>query len=76
MYIGVDENGKSYKSYLKYREEKVIDKAYLNGAKMCMDYAVKDEDKIFMNMIIEYYNNIKKSRFINFHIFKFFKKNI
>lgn len=68
-----DENGKSYKSYLKYREENVIDKAYLNGAKMCLEYAQKDQDKIFLNKIIKYYENIKKSRFINFHIFKYFK---
>lgn len=68
-----DENGKSYKSYLKYREENVIDKAYLNGAKMCLEYAQKDQDKIFLNKIIKYYENIKKSRFINFHIFKFFR---
>lgn len=67
------ENGKSYKSYLKYREENVIDKAYLNGSKMCLDYAEKDEDKIFLNEIIEYYKNIKKSKYINFHIIKFFK---
>ena len=68
-----DKNGKSYKSYLKYREENVIDKAYLNGAKMCLDYAKKDEDKIFLNKIIDYYNNIKKSKYINFHIIKFFR---
>ena len=68
-----DENGKSYKSYLKYREENVIDKAYLNGAKMCLEYAQKDQDKIFLNKIIKYYENIKKSRFINLHIIKFFK---
>ena len=68
-----DENGKSYKSYLKYREENVIDKAYLNGAKMCLEYAQKAQDKIFLNKIIKYYENIKKSRFINFHIFKFFR---
>jgi len=68
-----DENGKSYKSYLKYRKENVIDKAYLNGAKMCLEYAQKDQDKIFLNKIIKYYKNIKKSRFINFHIFKFFR---
>ena len=67
------ENGKSYKSYLKYRKENVIDKAYLNGAKMCLEYTQKDQDKIFLNKIIKYYENIKKSRFINFHIFKFFR---
>lgn len=67
------ENGKSYKSYLKYREENVIDKAYLNGAKMCLEYAEKDETKIFLSKIIEYYENIKKSRFINFRVLKYFK---
>lgn len=67
------ENGKSYKSYLKYRKENVIDKAYLKGAEMCLEYAQKDEDKFFLNKIIEYYENIKKSRFINFHILKYFK---
>ena len=67
------DKGKSYKSYLKYRKENVIDKAYLNGAKMCLEYAEKDEDKIFLNKIIKYYENIKKSRFINLHIFKFFR---
>lgn len=36
-----EKNGKSYQSYLKYRKEKVIDKAYLDGAKMCMQYTRK-----------------------------------
>lgn len=68
-----DKNGKSYKSYLKYREENVIDKAYLNGAKMCLNYTKNDENKEFLNEIIDYYRSIKKSKCINFHIIKFFK---
>lgn len=36
-----EENGRTYQSYLKYRKEKVIDKAYLNGAKMCLKYTRK-----------------------------------
>ena len=68
-----DENGNSYKSYLKYRKENVIDKAYLNGAKMCLEYAQKDQDKIFFNIINKYYENIKKSKYINFHFIRFFK---
>lgn len=68
-----DENGNSYKSYLSYREKNVIDKAYLNGAKMCLQYAKKSEDKEFLEKIIRYYNNIKKSKYLNIHLIKFFK---
>ena len=39
------ENGNSYRSYLKYRKEKVIDKAYLDGAKMCNEYRLEDKNK-------------------------------
>lgn len=68
-----DENGKTYKSYLKYRKEKVIDKAYLDGAKMCKQYAKNEADKKFLTEIIHYYENLKKSKYVNFHIFKYFK---
>lgn len=67
------ENGKNYKSYLKYRKEKVIDKAYLNGAKMCKQYATNEEDKKFLEDIIKYYESLEKSKYVNFHIFKYFK---
>lgn len=67
------ENGKNYKSYLKYRKEKVIDKAYLNGAKMCKQYAKNEEDKKFLEDIIKYYESLEKSKYVNFHIFKYFK---
>lgn len=39
------ENGKSYAAYLKYRKEKVIDKAYLNGAIMCQKYLEEEQDE-------------------------------
>lgn len=68
-----DENGKTYKSYLKYRKEKVIDKAYLDGAKMCKQYAKNEADKKFLTEIIHYYENLEKSKYVNFHIFKYFK---
>lgn len=67
------ENGKNYKSYLKYRKEKVIDKAYLNGAKMCKQYVKNEEDKKFLEEIIKYYESLEKSKYVNFHIFKYFK---
>ena len=46
-----EKNGKTYKSYLKYRKEDVIDKAYLNGAKMCLDYCKIEKNKEFLNKI-------------------------
>lgn len=60
-------------AYLKYRKQKVIDKAYLDGAKMCLQYTKKEENKEFIKKLIEYYESIEKSRFVNFHILKYFK---
>ena len=37
--IWKEEHGKNYESFLKYRKEKVINKAYLEGAKMCLQYS-------------------------------------
>ena len=67
------ENGKSYQSYLKYRKEKVIDKAYLDGAKMCKQYAQKKEDKKFLEELIQYYENLEKSKYFNRNIRQYFK---
>ena len=67
------ENGSNYKSYLKYREEKVIDKAYLDGAIMCEEYCEDAKDNEFLNKLIAYYKGLKKSKYINFHIIKYFK---
>ena len=68
-----EKNGKTYKSYLKYRKEDVIDKAYLNGAKMCLDYCKSEKNKEFIKKLINYYENLEKSKYINFHIIKYFK---
>ena len=68
-----EKNGKTYTSYLKYRKEDVIDKAYLNGAKMCLDYCKIEKNKEFLENIIKYYENIEKSKYINFHFIKYFK---
>ena len=67
------ENGTSYLSYLKYRKEKVIDKAYLEGAKMCLAYVTKEENKAFLEKLIQYYKGLEKSKYINIHIFSYFK---
>lgn len=68
-----EKNGTDYISYLKYRNEYVIDKAYLNGAKMCLIYSTEEKDIRFINKEIIYYENLKKSKYINFHIIKYFK---
>ena len=68
-----EKNGKSYKSYLKYRKEDVIDKAYLNGAKMCLDYTKKQSTVKFLKELINYYTSIEKSKYINLKIHKYFK---
>lgn len=68
-----EEHGKTYSSYLKYRKESVIDKAYLDGAKMCLQYARIEEDKKWIKQLIKYYENLEKSKYINWHIAKYFK---
>ena len=68
-----EENGKNYQSYLKYRKEKVIDKAYLDGAKMCKQYNTDENNKEFLDKLIKYYEDLEKSKYINFHICKYFR---
>ena len=67
------EHGNTYESFLKYRKEKVIEKAYLQGAQMCLEYAQIEEDKKFLQELIKYYKNLEKSKYINFHVIKYFK---
>ena len=67
------ENGDTYKSFLKYRKENVIDKAYLTGAIMCKDYNIKEENKKFIDELIKYLENLENSEFINIHFIKYFK---
>ncbi len=68
-----EKNGNTYESYLNYRKQDVIDKAYLNGTKMCMAYATKDEEKKYLQKMIQYYNKLLKSKYINFHWISYFK---
>lgn len=67
------QHGNTYESYLKYRKEKVIEKAYLDGAKMCREYCTEEKNKEFINKLIDYYENLEKSKYINFHVIKYFK---
>lgn len=68
-----NDNGKSYNSYLKYRKEKVIDMAYLDGAKMCLLYSNDEENKKFLKELIKYYEKLEQCKYINIHIIKYFK---
>ena len=68
-----EEHGNTYSSYLKYRKESVIDKAYLDGARMCLQYARLEEDKKWIKQLMQYYENLEKSKYINWHIAKYFK---
>ena len=65
------EHGKSYQSYLQYRNEKVIDKAYLDGVKMCLEYARDENNKKAIQRIIQYYEKLKQSKFINLHLISY-----
>ena len=68
-----EENGTSYQSYLKYRKEKVIDKAYLDGAKMCLSYTSNTENKKFLEDMIKYYESLRTSKYVNIHFFQYFR---
>lgn len=65
-------NGKNYKAFKKYREE-VINKAYLGGAEMCLEYATIQSDKEFIKKLIKYYEKIKETKIINLHLIAYFK---
>lgn len=66
------ENGKGYKSFLKYRED-AIRRAYYDGIRMCKKYAINDEDKKFIEKAEKYYEEILKQRTININMGTYFK---
>lgn len=61
-------NGKKYSDFLEYRKE-TIEKAYLDGAKMCLSYV---DDEKYSN-IVKYYEAILKSKYLNFDFKNYFK---
>ena len=71
--IWKEKNGTNYKSYLNYRKENVIDKAYLKGVKMCKAYTNKEENINYIEKMIKYYENLEKSKYINFHWISYLK---
>lgn len=70
-----NDNGNSYKLYKKYRNERVIKTAYLNGSLMCKEYRdkLKLEKSENEENTIKYYNKLLKTKIINFRIFSFEK---
>lgn len=68
-----EKNGKTFKSYLEYRKKDVIEKAYLSGAQMCLDYSKKQTTQKFLNELIKYYSKLEKTKYINWNIIKYFK---
>lgn len=69
------ENGQDYKSYKKYRNERVIKTAYLNGSLMCKEY--RDKLNLLRNekeeKVLNYYEKLLKTKIINIHFMKYEK---
>lgn len=67
--------GTTYKAYKKYRNERVIKTAYLDGATMCIQYRDKLnlEKDINEEKVIDYYNKLINTKIINFRIDKYEK---
>lgn len=70
-----EENGSSYKAYKKYRNERVIKTAYLNGTLMCREYRDKLglEKNIQEEKVIKYYEKLLKTNIINLRLISFEK---
>ena len=69
------ENGNSYQAYKKYRNDRVIKTAYLDGSLMCEEYRKKlniDKTKEEQE-VIKYYQKLIKTKIINFRIDKYEK---
>ena len=69
------ENGSTFASFKKYRNERVIKTAYLNGSLMCKDYRdkvnlEKTEDE---ENVIKYYNDLLNTKIINLSLGKYKK---
>ena len=67
------QHGKTYQSFLQYRKEKVIQKAYLDGAIMELAYTSNEENEKNLQLLIKYYESLEKANYINWHIVTYFK---
>jgi len=68
-----EENGSSYKAYKKYRNDRVIKKAYLNGTLMCKEYRdrVGLEKIVKEEKVIRYYEKLLNTKVINFRLLSY-----
>ena len=70
-----NDNSSKYETYKKYRNERVIKKAYLSGSLMCKEYRDKlnlDKDEK-EDKVINYYNKLLKIKVISLDIFSYNK---
>ena len=67
-----EKHGNTYTAFKEYRKW-AIENSYLGGAKMCLDYAENEEDKLFIANLICYYEKILKTKILNVHFIKYFK---
>ncbi|MBR3163410.1 MAG: glycosyltransferase [Clostridia bacterium] len=67
-----EQHGNTYSSFKEYRKD-AIKRAYLSGAKMCLEYSEKEEDKEFIIHLIKYYEKVLNTRIINLHLIQYFK---
>ena len=67
-----EKTGNNYKTFKEYRNW-AINNSYLDGAKMCLDYAENEENKQFLQKLIKYYEKIENTKIINIHFIKYFK---
>lgn len=74
MKIWKNENGNSYKAYLKYRH-KVITETYLAGALMCRDYSSKIDNRLKEkeDEVVKYYEKSQKSKIVYLELHKYFR---
>ena len=75
MKIWKNENGSSYKSYLKYRYN-VITNTYLAGSLMCKEYGCNLENNVLEKVeddIIQYYEKSQSAKVFYFPIYRYFK---
>lgn len=66
-----EKNGQGYESYLKYRKD-VIESAYLKGIIMCKQYCKNNEDEIFINKALKYYEDLLNTKKVNWNVIKYF----
>lgn len=66
------QHGNTYVSFREYRKYS-IDKSYLGGAKMCLEYTENKENRCFIKKTLNYYRKIQSTKFLNIHLIQYLK---